>query len=217
MKLPVSEKNHRALTLDDALVAMAVLALLGIVLLAPYASVHSPRKRMYCVGNLKQVGVAFRLWADDNGDKYPAFVSVTNGGTMELVSSGSVFPHYQVMSNELCAPRILVCPQDRERTAATNFDLDFIDGKISYFVGVDADATNAEMLLAGDRNTAVGGVQLKHGLASLATNSPVGWSKKMHSNCGNVALADGSVHQTTSFSLRARLERSGVTNRLAIP
>jgi hypothetical protein len=34
-------------------------------------------------------------------------VSVTNGGTMELVNGGTVFEHFLVMSNELSTPKLL--------------------------------------------------------------------------------------------------------------
>jgi len=77
--------------------------------------------RINCANNLKQVGLAFRTWAIDNDGRFPMQVSVTNGGTMELVSSGLVFPHFQVMSNELSTPKILFCRADTQRTNANNF------------------------------------------------------------------------------------------------
>src|ERR1035441_3651077 len=79
-------------------------------------------------------------------------VSVTNGGTMELVASGLVFPHFRVVSNELSTPRILVCPIDKNKTSATNFESDLKDRNLSYFINVDAIAGNGSSLLCGDRN-----------------------------------------------------------------
>jgi hypothetical protein len=52
-------------------------------------------ERVRCVNNLKQVGLALRVWAGDNNDKYPT----------SLV----------VMSNELSTPKILICPGDKAR------------------------------------------------------------------------------------------------------
>jgi competence protein ComGC len=216
MKASSWNRKASALTLIETLVVVAVLAVLVAMLLP---ALLPPRRvsRVGCANNLKQVGIAFRLFATDNGDKYPMQVSVTNEGTMELVPSGAVFPHFQVMSNELSTPKILFCPADSSRTFATNFTSDFNDTHVSYFVGVDANETRPEMLLAGDRNITVKAVPLPHGLASLATNSPVGWSKKLHKNHGYIALADANVQAVDVRGLRELLRKSGVTNRLAIP
>ncbi len=54
-----------------------------------------------CVNNMKQLGLAGRIWANDNSDKYP----------MDLLD----------MTNEMSTPKILVCPGDHDRQSATNF------------------------------------------------------------------------------------------------
>jgi competence protein ComGC len=210
-------RKTSALTRNEVFVIIAIVAVLVALVLAGLFNPPKRSSRIGCSGNLKQIGLAFKLFANDNGDKYPASVSVTNGGALELVPRGDVFPHFQVMSNELQVPRILFCPNDSERTWATNFTSDFNDTHVSYFVGVDADEARPKMLLAGDRNIRLRGAPLAHGLASLTTNSPVRWSEKMHKSFGNVALADGSVQQVDAQELRDLLEKSRVTNRLAIP
>ncbi|HXT41026.1 MAG TPA: hypothetical protein VN887_13530 [Candidatus Angelobacter sp.] len=57
--------------------------------------------RIQCVSNLKQIGLAARIWANDNNDVLP--------------------PGWLAMSNELSTPKILVCPADKGRTAAPNW------------------------------------------------------------------------------------------------
>src|SRR5258708_17009284 len=113
----------RAFTMIELLIVVMCLCILALILLPAMPRTKAHAQRINCMNNLKQVGVAFRTWALDNGDKYPAQVSVTNGGTMELVLSGIVWPHYSVMSNELSTPKILVCPEDavRQRWTATTF------------------------------------------------------------------------------------------------
>jgi hypothetical protein len=177
---------------------------------------------------LKQIGLGFRIWQVDNNDKYPMSISVTNSGTMELVGSGTVWRHFQVMSNELNTPSILICPEDIERQkfkatiwtgTHSSSNVPFTnDLNSSYFIGVDAADTNSNMFLAGDRNLAVKNVALKPGLHSLNTNEPVSWTKGIHVNQGNVLMADASVQQFSASGLRNALEHTGVvTNRLAIP
>jgi len=86
-------------------------------------------QRISCVNNLKQIGLAFKEWALDNGDRFPFNVSTNDGGTMELCSVGedgfarNPALHLQVMSNELNTPKILVCPEDYSKIPAASFGL----------------------------------------------------------------------------------------------
>ena len=218
---PVSlTKPIKAFNLIELLVVIAVLAVLGGIFLPQLARSRKGASRINCVNCLKQVGLSFQQWVIDHGDKFPMQVSVTNGGTMELVESGIVFAHFQVISNELCTPKSLVCPQDTNRTPASTFAQSLSDSQIGYFVGVDADQTKPAMFLAGDNNLGLGGVPAKHGLLRLWTNSPVGWVKPrpFHNNGGNVLLVDLTVQQIGDTGLRQLLQQTGMaTNRLAIP
>ena len=233
MKTDSTKNRTRALTLVEALIVIAVLLVLAAIILPQFGRPRMQRaraSRISCVNALKQLGLAFRIWQGDNNDKFPMSVSVTNGGTMELIGSGTVWRHFQVMSNELNTPKILFCPADTDsrRRLATVWGgaLNESSGQIpfagdtntSYFIGVDADYTNPNMFLAGDRNLTVKNVALKPGLHSLATNEVVGWTAELHVNQGNVLMADASVQQFTSASLPEALIKTGVaTNRLSLP
>ncbi len=206
---------RQAFTLIELIMVMAIIAVLAILALPQIAAQKARAKRISCVCNLKQVGLSFRIWPI--GNRYQMQVSVTNGGTMEWVSQEVVWPHFQVMSNELSTPKILLCPADTRKTNATSFS-GLNNWNISYFVGVDADENNPQMLLSGDSNLAVGGVPTKAGLLNLWTNDPVSWTATRHVNQGNIALADGSVQQTGNARLRALSANTGVvTNRLVLP
>ena len=99
---------RRAFTLTELVVVIAMVLLLALLVLPALKDARKRSSRIGCLNNLKQVGVAFRLWGGDNAERYPMASPVTNGGTMELIPSGSVFPHFQVMSNEVNTPKILV-------------------------------------------------------------------------------------------------------------
>ncbi len=81
-----------------------------------------------CVNNLKQIGLAFKEWALGHGARFPFNVSTNEGGTMEFCSVGedgfdrNAALHFQVMSNELNTPKILVCPEDHLRKRVLTFD-----------------------------------------------------------------------------------------------
>ena len=149
---------------------------------------------------------------------YPMVISVTNGGSRELVATGDVLTTYLTMSNELGIPKILLCPQDTNRTYASSF-ASLTRSNISYFVGADVtNELNPQAILSGDDNFLVGGVPVRSGLIGLTISTPVSWSAVRHMRQGNIGLADGSVSQLTDKLLREKLEETGiVTNRLAIP
>lgn len=218
MKLHVSNQKTAALTVEEVLVSIVVLAVLAMLAIAIQPRRHDWRKTVSCVNNLKQVGLAYRIWEGDNNDKYPMLVSMTNGGSMEAVAAGNVVRTFQVMSNELSTPKVVVCPQDLGRDYATNFTADFNNSRISYFVNADADAKNPQAMLSGDANFEINGVAVKSGLLKISSDAPIIWSATRHKHSGNIALADGSVQSFSNASLTNWLHQAGLaTNRLAIP
>jgi prepilin-type processing-associated H-X9-DG protein len=205
------------MTLFEVGVVLAVLMIV-VALLLPAVSTARRPARVNCVNNLKQVGLAFRLWEGDNNDKYPMAVSVTNGGAMELIATGNVAACFQLMSNELSTPKILLCPQDARRVWATNFSAGFGNSNISYFVGLNAVETDPHTILDGDDDLIVSGAPVGSGILKLATNTLVKWTNDRHQEAGNLGMADGSVQQVATNGLPEALQQTGVvTNQLAIP
>ena len=150
---------------------------------------------------------------------------VTNGDTMELIATGNVAACFQVMSNELSTPKILHCPEDTKRIAATNFLTSFSGANISYFVNPDAAENYPQMILDGDDNLLVDGKPVKPGILNLWTNTTIAWAKDRHHGNGNIGMADGSAQQVTSEgfqranreALNSALTPGSATNRLLIP
>jgi prepilin-type N-terminal cleavage/methylation domain-containing protein/prepilin-type processing-associated H-X9-DG protein len=202
-------------TLTELLVVIAVLAVVAAVLLPSLAG-HHKSKRINCFNNLHEIGLAFRVWEGDNGDKFPPQISVTNGGAMELLATGNVAACFQTMSNELSTPKVLICSEDKKHSYATNFSTGFNNGNISYFVSLDANETNPQMILSGDDNLAVNGVGVRSGILNLTTNFPVGWTKERHGGGGNILLSDGSAQQVNTSGLMFAISNAA-PSRLVIP
>lgn len=219
------------MTLFEAILVLFIIALLAVILLPPLISQHPHNHRVNCVNNLKQVGLAFLIWSGDNGNKYPMGVSVTSGGTMELMNTPDAWKVFQVMSNELSTPKILFCPEDSLRgSAATNWT-DELKTKISYFAGLDATETNSFAFLAGDGNFILDDVPANHDLVNVTANASLkwdttrhrdktvqGWFNKSKTAWGNIVLGDCSVQSLSQVGLKNAIAQTGfVTNRLAIP
>ena len=222
MKRLSSRKVLAAFTLLELLVVIAIIAILAALLLPALDNRPTRAPIMHCVNNLRQIGAAALSWALDNTNQLPTQISTTNGGSMELIASGSPTPHFQAMSNEFSAPRLLYCPADTKKAAGASFGAGLSDQNISYFFSVDATMANSNVLLAGDRNLQTAGHPVKPGLATITTNAPSGWTRELHYQTakvpgGNVLFADGHVERLAT-NLTAIVQRQGLaTNRLAIP
>jgi hypothetical protein len=205
------------MTLIEVLVTIFVLILLAALLLPALARTNRRSPETLCISNLKQVGLAFRLWANDHGDKYPWQVSTAQFGSLELVPSGRAFPHFQAISNELNVPKVLACAADKSRTKAVSWDEIASPKYLSYFVGLDAAETHPQSILSGDRTISPTG-QLVSGILSWPDNTPIRWAPGSHVGLGNVALSDGSAQGITdgSSSLQGKKD-SGAAVRLVMP
>lgn len=215
MKTYCSINRNRGLTLIELLVVMVVVGFLSLFMLSLRSPRMSRAPRIQCVNNLKQIGLAYRIWEGDHGDRYPMAVPGTNGGSMDFLTGPNAFRTFQVMSNELSTPRILICPSD-SRDAATNWN-DFGNSNISFFVGIDANETNASRILSGDRNI-TNGTAIRNGLLALTTSQLAGWTSEVHNKLGNILLADGSVQQVSIPGLQNQIAGTGVaTNWVEMP
>jgi len=205
----------RAFTIFELLVVAAVLAILAAMLLPALANAKGKAQRIQCANNLKQVGLSYRVFAVDNEDLFPMSLSTNRGGTKELIPASPACVHFQVLSNELSIAKVLVCPADG-REAAPDFR-SLRDTNLSYFIGLDADETRPQMLLAGDRNV-TNGLTPSGGVLRLTPDRVAGWTGDLHGGLGNVALADGSVQTLSSARLNEQLRNSqDSTNRVQLP
>ena len=190
-------KQKKAFTLIELLVVIAIIAILAALLLPALAAAKRKAQRINCVNDLKQVGIAFRLWEGDNKDRYPMAVQTATGGALDAVYSALNYnpflgPYnactvFTVMSNECNTPKILFCPADNGtwtvgttpmlRAAATNwvtFDptINAVPTPsyqyLSYFVCGDAFESYPQMILTGDRNIGDAGAS---GTPAANTNS----------------------------------------------
>jgi len=214
-RVPVARLTQ-AFTLIELIVIITTLALIVVLVLPALNKAKSRAQRITCVSHLKEIGLSLRQWSLDHTNHFPMSHSINFGGTKEYLATDETFRHFQVMSNELSTPRLLVCPGDT-RQPAKDFGPGFNNSNISYFINLDTDETAPSMFLCGDSNFELGGVPPKPGLIELHTNSVVTWTKERHGGGGNILLSDGSVQQVTSAGLSMLLQGSGVTNRLAVP
>ena len=215
MRTQIINRPRQAFTLIG-LIAIVVIVLLVAVLLPILIRTRAKSQRAQCVENLKQIGLSFRAWAGGSGDRYSVRTSTNDWGTLEYAETTETFRHFQVLSNELRSPQVLVCPTDSLRRPAKSFAAGFSTSNVSYFVGVDADEPLPEALLSGDRNI-TNGLPFQNQLMILTTNNPGVWRAGIHGKGqGNLGLSDGSVQLMDNAALQRQIKTAG-QSRLALP
>jgi prepilin-type processing-associated H-X9-DG protein len=208
----------RGMTLVEILCVTVAVTLIILAILPAIARSTAKVSRIKCVNNLKNIGLAFRIFATDN-DGFPFQVSTNQGGTMDLTD---VVAQFQAVSNELSTPKIILCPGDyhyKRRKDAT--DWASLQGKnISYYVGIDASETNAASILSGDHHFKLNGTNPPPGLSRLSASDSIVYPRKFHpeGDGANILFGDGGVHRIGSKDLPKYLTGSGIpTNRFILP
>ena len=183
----------------------------------------APARRINCVSNIKQIGLAMRMWANDHDGKFPMALSSgnTNGGTFEHNLTGEVWRHFLIISNELNSSKALTCSSD-DRVRANDWSRIINNVHLSYFVGLDADETQPQTILSGDRNLK-STAPSTNGVLYLKQGDPLEWTTAMHNKAGNIGLGDGSAQQINSTTVAAKQLESAIqstgqpVHRLALP
>lgn len=100
----VAGENRRAFTLIELLVVIAIIAILAALLLPALASAKERSRRIKCLNNLRQLGIAIRIYAEDNRDRMPQFVK--NGEWLWDLP----IPMADAIVNSGAKPPVFYCP-----------------------------------------------------------------------------------------------------------
>ena len=117
-------------TLIELLVVIAIIAILAAILFPVFAKVREKARQISCLSNMKQLGLGFAQYTQDNDEAYPcgmwqAVAGNNNGGGW----AGQIFPY--VKSNA-----VFTCPDDNTPVSAATDQI-----AVSYAMNQNLDAT----------------------------------------------------------------------------
>ena len=222
MILTRRSRKVRAFSLLELLCVMAIIALLAALLLPALGQAKARAKQIECVNRLRQTGLAFQSFSHDHNGRFPMGVPASEGGSLEFAQSAYrvagpfllSFHHFQALANELMTPKMALCPAD-SRLAAANWAA-LRNENVSYAVGLNADPSHPNSILAVDRNLTNDSTS-SQSLLRLGGSPAVRWTGELHQFKGDLLFADGRVELAKNLGLWATRNQQSPTADLVLP
>lgn len=108
-------------TLVELLVVLAVIALLAALLLPVFAAARGKARETACLSNMRQAGLAFSMYTQDNDGFYPYAVDPADRDTPQIWNSYPAFQAqipvlpwlHEALQPYVRSPELFHCPGDR--------------------------------------------------------------------------------------------------------
>ena len=194
--------KRTGLTLVELLIVVAILSLLAVLLFPVFMQARSHAYQATCASNLKQIGLATALYAEDNdGMVFPALRHADDAGIITAWCDCQVYkPHPH--AEKSCGPlstyvkniEIWTCPAALDTAVTYGLNISFVRAEIigGYPVRIAQISTPSETILVADRVPIPPDRLGEAPYIFLPTDSqPVVQGR--HSGLANVLWADGHL------------------------
>lgn len=207
-----AESARRGFTLIELLVVIAIIAILAAILFPVFSNARDSARRSKCLNNLKQLGVAITMYADDQKGNFIYPVIYWDYWYPDVKATGFV----QAYEPYLKTPAVFKCPNDRPRKDIAAHQVYNYPDTVSYiYMGREIWTEGRPMRKVGDKYRYEGSYGLQgwlmrdktlyttdnilqtfHGAAQAPYTSGAGRAA-LDGVSGNVLELDGSVKWRT--------------------
>ena len=182
--------KKKGFTLIELLVVIAIIAILAAMLLPALARAGEQARRANCISNLKQMGLAMHMYAQDYSELFPRSAG-TAAADLTILISG----------NYITAAKTYVCPSSSDKATAANQSLN--SGFLSYAYALDCTESDlVDTALMIDRSTDDNGIwtgTFKNGKLTTATNHSGGEGVNALYMDGHVSWITASKADSTTM------------------
>jgi len=114
-------RRQRGFTLIELLVVIAIIAILAAILFPVFAQARASARKMICLSNMRQIGLAVHMYAQDNDGLYPS--QQHDGVFVNLPGGPIVYPNIQQNYMDELYPYmkstgIWACPEAKPHSSA---------------------------------------------------------------------------------------------------
>ncbi|MGA2749877.1 MAG: prepilin-type N-terminal cleavage/methylation domain-containing protein [Verrucomicrobiota bacterium] len=196
--------RQRAFTLIELLVVISIISILASMLLPALAKAKEKGVSIFCVNNLREIGLAMQMYGDDSEDRLPvSYANIGTPGAGGWTNSPTpwtvaLYPYFGGNSN------ILRCPGLNAFYNRSGYS--YFMGSRAYFVLSDFTPTGVSLrgiltpsfyILSGDCNYP--SYPINADLNDNDTNVLFGLPMPTHNNRVNILFADWHVKNYKNF------------------